>query len=52
MKQSTDSNEGKIRESINKDIKCHLKRSIVDSYDEMIAELQEMKRKLIEENKV
>jgi len=46
------SKEEKIKESIKRDIRCHLKESMVQAYDEMIAELQELKRKLIEENKL
>ena len=47
-----DSKEEQIRESIKQQIKCHLKLSMIRAYDEMILELQQMKRKLIEENKL
>ena len=52
MTKHTDSNEEKIRESIKKGIRCHLKLAMIEAYDEMILELEEMKRKLTNENKL
>ena len=42
----------KVKAEIKRDIKCHLKEAMIESYDEMIAEIQEMKTKLIEGSKL